>query len=345
MLTKRRNNSKTSFAKKLRTGKTKAIAFMTVFGLIGSIFIINSFAASSSEPPMGLMIQVSSLAPNTSPATLKTWLTKIRRDHRNKSKPGYINTVVLQDVADQNGNLLTSYLDVIRPYLPGGASPAFDRAFIGTVDLPWTGSGSKYIEGIGNAAFRDRNVSLSKTVAQAFKKRYPLVEADWYITYEANLAGFWDTNIKNSYVTYMNQLIPALSSITADKAFMWSPAFWTPYRNEPAWALPDLKTNLTDLFAKVQPPLYLNLQDFVGQSNGASTKEDADTWITYVKQIAPTLGKIQLNVEQFKQNADGSIVAGNSTEVPVRENYYVQKGTTLGPSWEIRFWHKRLYGS
>ncbi|MBI1856850.1 hypothetical protein HY003_00485 [Candidatus Saccharibacteria bacterium] len=342
-----RKNKKSNFqniiSTRMWTRNIKLVVFLVSFGLIGATFLLKSYAITSSEPPMGLMIQVSSLAPNTTPATLKTYLSTIRKNHRDKSKPGYINSIVLQDIADQNGNLLTSYLDVIKPFLPGGSTPAFDRAFIGTIDLNWSGSGSKYIEGIANATFRDKNVNLSKTVAQAFKKRYPLIKTDWYITYEANLAGFWDSNIETNYLTYINQLTIALSSVTSGKTFMWSPAFWTPYRNEPDWALPGLKTNFNDLFSKIQAPIILNFQDFVGQSNGNSTKEDAVIWLTYLKQNVPSLSNIQINVEQFKQNTDGSIVPGDSTELPAREKYYVKNGIKLGPAWEIRYWYKRLY--
>src|SRR4051812_34138850 len=116
--------------------RLKVLAFVALFGIISSVGLIRSFAATPGEPPMGLIIQVSSLPPSVTPASLKLWLDGVRKDHRSSSKPGYINTVTLQDIADQNGNLLTSYLDVIKPYLPGGLTPAFDRAFIGTVDLP-----------------------------------------------------------------------------------------------------------------------------------------------------------------------------------------------------------------
>jgi hypothetical protein len=324
-----------------------ALVFVMFFGVVGLHFLLPSFAATPTltEPAQGLIIQVSSLAPTVTPTTLKTWLEQIRRDHRTKTRPGYINSVVVQDIADQNGTLLTNYLDVLAPYLPGGATPAFDRAFLGTVDLAWTGGGSKYIEGIESPAFRATNVTLSQTAAKAYKARYPQVKADWYITYEANLAGFWDQNIQQAYLTYINQLIPALSTISAGKAYLWSPSFWTAYKSQPAWAIPSLQQNLGDLFGKTTTPLTLDLQDFVGQSNGGSTKEDAAVWVNYLKQNYSTkLAKVQINTEQFKQNSDGSIVVGDAIELPTRESYYAKQGIELGPSWELRYWHKRLYG-
>lgn len=301
------------------------------------------------EPAHGLMIQLSTLAPSVSIAKLKTMLNKIRTSHRNPANPGYIDTVVLQDIAKPSGALYTTYLNAITPFLPGGATPAFDRAYIGTVDLPWTGAGSKYIEGIKDAPFRNKNVNVSKTAANNFKVRYPTIVADWYITYEANMSGFWDSNIETSYLAYINQLSAGLSTVRPSKTFLWSPAFWTPLRNQPPWALPDLQTNIADISNKINVPLVLDIQDFVGQSQGASTRLDADAWMDYLKvnwkastTIAPTV--FQINAEQFQINDSGAIVAGDPIEVPERENYYAGEGHKVGPSWEIRYWYERLYG-
>ncbi len=323
-----------------------------LFIVSGATSMTTAYAVTlpPNEPAHGLIIQVSSLAPTVPPTTLRTWLNTIRSYHRDKLKPGYIDTVVLQDIADQNGKLITPYLDVLAPYLPGGATPAFDQAFIGTVDLAWTGSGSKYIEGIEDPAFRSKNVTLSSTAAKAFKARYPRAATNWYIGYEANLSGFWDSAIETSYATYINQLVLALSSVSPGKTYLWSPAFWTPYRNEPAWALPSLQANLVDLASKIKLPFTVDVQDFVGQSGGASTKEDAATWINYLKANWKSASvswplTFETNAEQFIQNANGAISVGNATEIPTRENYYVQQGIKLGAAWEIRYWHQRLYGN
>ncbi|MGZ6005054.1 MAG: hypothetical protein ACXWLH_02790 [Candidatus Saccharimonadales bacterium] len=316
-----------------------------IVAVVGVKVLTRSHALTASEPAHGLIIQVSTLAPNTTPATLKTWLDDIRRDHRVSGQPGYINNVTLQDIADKNGNLLTSYLDVIAPYLPGGATPAFTKAYIGTVDLPWTQAGSKYIDGIENADFRNSNVLYSAKAAADFKARYPKVALNWYITYEANLAGFWDASIEQAYSTYITQLISVLNKVAVNKTFMWSPAFWTPYRNEPSWALSGLQMNLSDLFSKINQSFIVDLQDFVGQSSGATTKEDAVAWAKYLKQNWSSKAAIQVNAEQFKLAGDGSLIAADSSEILTRENYYKSKSLALGPAWEIRFWHKRLYGN
>ncbi len=318
----------------------------------GAITISRTFAATAipSEPSYGVMIQVSTLDPTISPAQLKSYLEDIRLKHRNPQKPAYINRIVLQDIADKDGKLYKSYLDVIAPYLPGGSLKAFDYAYVGTVDLAWTGAGSKYIEGIKDTNFRAQNVSISKSAAAAFKLAYPKAQFDWYITYEANLAGFWDKSIESAYLTYINTLSTELNKISFKQRVMWSPAFWTPYSqyqpgNELAWALPDLSANLTDLFTNAKTPIFLDLQDFVGQSNGASTKENAVAWIKFIQLNggAKTAGML-LNAEQFKM-VNGAISVGDSVEVPTRMAYYKAQGVPVGPSWEIRYWHKRLYGN
>lgn len=145
--------SKTSAKKILWVGrKRKVILFALVFGLIGSILLYSSFADTpgGSEPAHGLIIQVSTLSPTITPAKLKSWLDQIYQQNNisSKSTNGKIDSIVLQDIADTNGNLLTDYLDVIAPYLPGGATATFTKAYVGTVDINWGASGSKYIEGV-----------------------------------------------------------------------------------------------------------------------------------------------------------------------------------------------------
>ena len=302
-------------------------------------------AGAAGEPSMGLMIQVSSMPGAVSPATLRTWLERIRIDHHDRSKAGYVGTLALQDIASATGALYTSYLDVIAPYLPGGATPIFSNVYVGTVDLGWTGKGSKYIEGIESAAFRAQNIKVSVAAAKAFRARYPKIVTDWYVTYEANLSGFWDAKIETGYRSYIAQLMSALSRVRAGRAYLWSPAFWTSYANEPAWAQPGLKANLSDLFTHLPTHLTLDVQDFVGQSGGAASKESAAAWVGYLKKYwHASLAKVQINVEQFTQSANGAISAGTTSEASVRERYYASKSIELGPAWDIRYWHQRLYG-
>ena len=66
----------------------------------------------------------------------------------------------------------------------------------------------------------------------------------------------------------------------------------------------------------------------------------------YLKQNwSGEISLVEANAEQFKESSTGVITVGDAVEVPSRETYYVQQGVPIGPSWEIRYWHKRLYGS
>jgi hypothetical protein len=334
----------------MKVAKKHLVVAIAVAALIAAVVISSgssphrASAAGVFEPPIGLIIQVSSVPSTTA---LKSWLEAIRNGHRDPAKPGYVNDVILQDIADVNGKLLTAYLDVIAPYLPGGATPVFDHAYVGTVDLTYAppsgggrtpAGGSKYIEGIEDVAFRDLNVRLSVAAARAFKQRYPATRHDWYITYEANLSGFWDGRISSTYITYINQLTASLAAV-ARGSFMWSPAFWTPLRSEPGWTLDALKVNLGQFFAQVKPLPILSFQDFVGQSAGASTREDAAAWVNYLKRWPVD---VRINAEQFVQSSH-SIRAGDPGEIPGRESYYAHQGITLGPAFEARYWFARLY--
>lgn len=324
------------------------IGIAVLAGLCALVSFASPAAATTidSDPPMGLMIQVSTLAGTTSPATLKSWLEDIRLHHRDKAKAGYINTVVLQDIADRTGALYATYLDVISPYLPGGRTPAFTRAYAGTVDLPWTGAGSKYIEGIESSDFRNTNLKMSRLAASAFTARYPKNSIDWYVTYEANLSGAWDSAIETAYRIYLSQLMSALSGIRGNRAFLWSPAFWTSRAAMPAWAASSLRVNLTDLFTHLPTRLDLDVQDFVGQSGGKSTPLDAADWISYLAaNWASGVAQVEINAEQFTVISDGGTTAADPVEVANRLKYYASKSFSLGPAWEIRFWHRRLYGA
>src|ERR1035438_2004867 len=82
------------------------LVVVVVIVLIGVRVMMSTHAAApvDSDPPSGLIIQVSTLSPSVSPSTLKAWLESIRQNNHAVGQPGYINSVVLQDIADQNGN-------------------------------------------------------------------------------------------------------------------------------------------------------------------------------------------------------------------------------------------------
>ena len=157
------------------------------------------------------------------------------------AKPGYINTIVLQDIADPTGALYTSYLDVLAPYLPGGATPAFTRAYVGTVDLAWTGRRLEVPRGHRESGVPEPERHEVPRRRECVPRPLSQVVNSWYITYEANLAGFWDANLAAAYRSYLVQVTKAFAQVVAKRAVLWSPAFWTMYADEPAWALPGLR--------------------------------------------------------------------------------------------------------
>lgn len=290
----------------------------------------------------GLVIVLSSIT-NTSitPAIFDAWLTTIQQDHPE------INSIIVQDIANINGTMYTPYLDVLIPYLPGGSKPVtFDDAYIGTVDLPWTGTGTKFVEGIQNSTFRSSNVTLSGTVAAAFKAAYPSCTADWFITYGADLSDFSTTAVSTAYATYVNALMAALNAVTTGKNYMWGPSMdvefahlfapdlWGTYVNT-------LQTNLVTFSAAVTDPLIVNLFDGVG--TGTGEKGNAVAWTQYLSAYLGTnLEGVLLDAEQY-QIVDGTRVAASADEVTERSQYYTDKGITLGPAWDIVFWHLRNY--
>jgi hypothetical protein len=110
--------------------------------------------------------------------------------------------------------------------------------------------------------------------------------------------------------------------------------------------MPGLAANLTKVFSALPTPLTLSIQDFVGQSGGASSAQSAAAWVGYVKaHCSKYLTRVQLNVEQFTESANGAITTGSATGLPARENYYRSRGIAIGAAWEIRYWHARLYRS
>ncbi|MFE6846577.1 hypothetical protein [Streptomyces sp. NPDC057686] len=248
-----------------------------------------------------------------------------------------MNDLVLQDISDTDGVLFSDYLDAIEPYLPGGATPAFQRVWVGTQVLPWGGSGDAYDTGILDSDFRADNIALAETAATSFVADYPDVEFGWYITYEANLAGFTDNSIKTAYDTYLTGYMNALNVVDPGHTYLWSPAIWTQYED-----LPDpsgLATNLSSCLRGLPSPLEITIQD--GCGSGVGVKESSAQWRTYLQTAVGPETPVTLNAELFK--IDGGVVTADLTEVKSRLAYYLANGVPLGPAFEIRFWHDLFY--
>lgn len=288
------------------------------------------------------MVQISSLAPAYSPATLAGWIDEAC------GAPGGRRDLVLQDVTATDGTLATAYLDAIEPFL-AGAHPRIDRVFVGTVDLSWSGPGSKYVEGIQDASFRAANLAQTVSLARAFLERYPTVPVDWYLTYEADLNGFYHPSIEAAYRSLFTTEMQALSALRPGATFAWSPAFWYPhssYRGNVA-GMTQLETNLRAFFATLAETTagiqILNLQDFVAGSRcqppgNRSTAEDAVGWATFLTDL-DLIPEVTINVEQYAIDcATGALRPGDPSEIGARESVYRRHDLTLGPAFELRYW-------
>jgi hypothetical protein len=256
--------------------------------------------------------------------------------------------IVLQDIAGPDGVLKADYLDAITPYLPGGARACFRRAFVGTVDMPWTGAGSKYVEGIQSSSFRAQNVALSKSVARAFVARYRQLKINWYLTYEADLNQLYYPSVQQGYAALFSGEMQALAAIRPRATFSWSPAFWYPYSvySTNTAGMTQLRSMLVDLFSTLRTyggVQLLDLQDFVAGSacqppGNRMTPSDVVGWARFLASLQQ-LPEVQINVEQYAVNCStGGIGPGDPREVANREAFYAGQGLKLGPSFEVRYW-------
>jgi hypothetical protein len=314
----------------------------TVAGCVGAVptsVSPEAVASAANGNSSQVFVQVSSLAPTYSPAAVGSWMGRVcaGRD------------VVLQDVASSDGVLKTAYLDVIAPYLPGGARACFRRAFVGTVDLPWTGAGSKYVEGIESSSFREQNLALSKSVAQAFVARYRQVKINWYLTYEADLNQLYYPSVQQGYVALLSGEMQALAALRPRARFSWSPAFWYPYSvySTNTAGMTQLRSMLVDLFSRLRAASggvqLLDLQDFVAGSacqppGNRMTPSDVVGWTGFLASLQQ-VPDLEINVEQYAVNCStGGAGPGDPYEVANREAFYAAHGVKLGPSFEVRYW-------
>ena len=180
--------------------------------------------------PKSLFIQV-----NTSNSSLlQTALEHIRQEHRDTNESDIIYNVVLTDILDGNGNP-DPRLEIIRPYLPGGATPAFDNVFVGVGNTDYTGSNgtlppwqatSPYAAGIKDPAFRWSNLIRQKDAWLKFSQWYGGSMFHGYVGYEAVLSWWTNNSIAQAYEAYLIQSVIDLHSVAPGSAVLWSPSIW-----------------------------------------------------------------------------------------------------------------------
>ncbi|HET6910934.1 MAG TPA: hypothetical protein VFH54_16505 [Mycobacteriales bacterium] len=291
-----------------------------------------------------VMLQLSTVASAASPTQLRGWLRQICPSG---VKPA--GRIVLQDIAGTDGALLTSYLDVIEPFLPGASThPCFGKVYVGTVEPNWTGTGNAYVDGVQDATFVSSYLAQSAQVARAFVARYPQVTTNWYVTYEANLNDLYYPSVESAFQTLLSGEIQARSAILPGREVMWSPAFWYPYSSysQNTLGMSGLSTSLTTLFTALRASgglTIVDLQDYVSGSScqpvsNRMTSSDAVSWVKFLRGLT-NAPQVLINTEQYGIDcATGGITNGTPSEVLARESYYQANGLTLGPAFELRYW-------
>ncbi len=311
-------------------------------------------APSGRAVQKSLFVQATSVPTGSDAYITRTWFQKVCTDHRTAGSANYISNLVLSEIADTQGNLMTDALDIIEDYYG-----CFDNIFVGTRNLDHS---DPYVTGMKDSTFRWDNINLSVLVANAYEARFnqltPAAGYHWYISYEANLNYLAsDVTLKNAYAAYLLELSTQLNAIRSG-AVLWSPAFWTPYNSVPSHAA--LQNAISDVLTTAPGITWLHFQDFVGQAasyNCTTTTTsygfgaaDAIGYYGLVSAANPgTVASVRINMEHFILGdiaTCGSwyIVAGDPTEHAAREAAYEAAGAPIGASWEIRWWYQAHYG-
>lgn len=295
--------------------------------------------------PKSLFIQV-----NTSNSSLlQTALEHIRQEHRDTNESDIIYNVVLTDILDGNGNP-DPRLEIIRPYLPGGATPAFDNVFVGVGNTDYTGSNgtlppwqatSPYAAGIKDPAFRWSNLIRQKDAWLKFSQWYGGSLFHGYVGYEAVLSWWTNNSIAQAYEAYLIQSVIDLHSVAPGSAVLWSPSIWDRW----TWLSAEQKTlivnAINNVFTNIPAWAYgnkvnwLHIQDARGTTAGWGTAavQNVDVQAWYQDIGALNLwDSFRVNMEMFNQY----YMAITPATYDLREQEY--SNLQVGASWELRYW-------
>ena len=341
-------------------GTVFSVALIAAFTLLGATLNpATAMAASSRDGAAKKSLFIAVPYPSTS--ALINDLNHICNEHKDPGQEDYIFNAVVQNVADANGAIngpRKTHLDILVQYFPGGSTPCFDNAFIGTVYRDWdwrnrTNTGqrqswcwqSRYCGGILDEAFRWENINASAVAASNFKSMYPGINVHWYVTYEANLVWFgntgYSTSIRQAYEAYLIGLINVLQPYYGTSAVVWSPAFWSKYYSVPYSSRVNIKNQLNTMFWNVKAYTngrgvdWLHFQDFMGQAPGSMTTTDVRRWYNLLNSMSYNFASLRVNMEQFGTNV---------LEHMERENNYDASGIPVGASFSMRSWSNATFG-
>jgi fumarate reductase subunit D len=204
---------------------------------------------------------------------------------------------------------------------------------------PYTGPGTRYIEGMLNDSWRWENL-----VAQDDGHRAALATIDpalfrgWYITEEADLAALTNVELRTKLGWYLIELIRRQWAIKPAPV-VWSPfgtgnvttAVVNAYRTLLVGVLGWLKTNDG---IDVKPEVHF--QSGVGAKH--HTAATATTWGTRLK-VATTRVSFFMNVEHFIRNPAGGFMPMPLAQIQSAESAFRTAGLSLGFLWEMRYWY------
>uniref|UniRef100_A0A914EGD9 Uncharacterized protein n=1 Tax=Acrobeloides nanus TaxID=290746 RepID=A0A914EGD9_9BILA len=280
-----------------------------------------------------------------------------------------LDSFAVPPAKNTNDVLLTDWLLPLLPYFPGGNGPCnFDRVFVGSFqrnDVPagmpqdW----DPYYDGMLSTKYRGNMLARQKAIAQQFNNMVanstnPNVQWDWYINQENSLDySLSDPNVTNGELQFIVQQIIDFNSIRKDRVFLWSPWFTYHPSDFPVGSqeYKDLTTNLKKLFTQIPKqvapynaygnnsggPLWISLQDHVGSesTDPAFNRTGAAQWFNYLKANF-SFKNLTMNVELFLDPTDpnASPSPAPCQEIYDREQFYVQQGINLGPTFELRYW-------
>ncbi len=268
------------------------------------------------------------------PTRLAADLEHVYQAHRNRNADDYIYNVVLDEIGDVTG--LSPNLDIILPYLPGGAKRAFDNVFVGSHFVPWQGAGTAYREGMLDGAHRWRNLDVQRAVWEQFKTKYSQIPYHFYINHEGVLNYLSDRSVANAYEAYLIQTTRDAQAVKPYAALLWSPAVWSrrPFSWRQRKAIARVFSSVAK-YSKTKGITWLHLQDMQGRKKPPPLWVVV-SWYRWLKQLP--FASMRINLELFKQKAGGGIEAALPAAIIKREAYYERKHVVAGASWSLRWW-------
>lgn len=266
------------------------------------------------------------------PDDLKKHLEHVYQEHRDRSKDDYIYNVVLDEIG--RDGILSSNLDIILPYLPGGPKQAFDNVFVGSHFLAV--AKDPYGYGMLNAEHRWKNLNQQLDLWKAFADKYD-IPFHFYINHEGVLDYFDIPSIAHAYEAYLIQSCRDANSVRPGAAVLWCPAVWSRKALTKAETR-GIKRTLQNvkIWSGTRGITWLHFQDMMGRKWSPS-------WWTVVKwyRQLKALGifdSLRVDMELFQTTANG-LAPADPGAVLARERYYKRYGVPVGASWELRWWY------